>query len=110
MIEQLEHRGTGNASLALATEVVLILAAAVEAVLIAGLALLVSHVNADGATATAFMRLNELLVGPFAIVLGQIRHTASPLWRQLVALLGYGAIFTAAIGVVSWLDRRQALY
>jgi hypothetical protein len=110
VIEHLEHRGTGNASLAIATEVVLILAAAVEAVLIAGLALLVARVSAGSAAATAFMRLNELLVGPFAILLGLVQHVASPLWRQLVALLSYGVIFTVAVGVVSWFDRRQALY
>lgn len=110
MIDQLEHHGTGNASLAIATEVVLILAAALEAILIAGLALIAVRVGAGSATATAFMRLNELLVGPFAMLLGQVRHVASPLWRQLVAMLGYGLIFTAVVGAVSWLDRRQALY
>jgi hypothetical protein len=108
--EELEHRGTGNASLATATEVVLILAAALAAIVIAGLALIVARVGAGSATATSFMRLNELLVGPFAVLLGHVRQVASPLWQQLIALLGYGLIFTAAIGVVSWLDRRQALY
>ena len=88
----------------------LLLAAALEAIVIAGLALIVARVGAGSATATAFMRLNELLVGPFAILLGHGRQVASPLWQQLLALLGYGLIFTAAIGVVSWLDRRQALY
>jgi hypothetical protein len=110
VIGDLEHRGTGNASLAIATEVVLILAAALEAIVIAGLAVIVARVGTGSATATAFMRLNELLVGPFALLLGLVRQVTSPLWRQLVALFGYGLIFTAVVGVVSWLDRRQALY
>ena len=41
---------------------------------------------------------------------GYVNGYRPGLWRQLVALFGYGLIFTAVVGVVSWLDRRQALY
>ena len=58
-------RGTGNASLFGATEGVLLLAAASEAILIAGLVLVASRVGAGSVVGQSFLRLNELLLGPF---------------------------------------------
>jgi hypothetical protein len=109
-MEPFEHRGTGNASPINATEGVLLLAAAVETILVAGLALGISGVGAGSVTVTTFLRVNDLLLGPFAALGGTGGGRATLVVQQLAAVLGYGLVFLLIIGGVSWLDRRRLLY
>jgi len=109
-MEPFEHRGTGNASPINATEGILLLAAAVEAILVAGLALGISGVGAGSATAATFLRVNDLLLGPFAVLAGGGSGRSALIMQQGGAALGYGLVFLFIIGVVSWLDRRRLLY
>ena len=102
-----EHRGTVNASVFGATEGVLLLAAAVETSLIAGLALTVSRVGAGSAIGAFFLRLNEFLLGPFALIPSFGAEMVVAITRQTAAVLGYGLFFLLIIGGVSWLDRRR---
>jgi hypothetical protein len=99
------YRGTERASLTSATEGCLLLTAALETLLLAGLILIASRVG-QGSTATMiFLRLNDALVAPLAL----LPPLAAPLIRQCVAIVGYGALLTAMTGAVAWFDRRQAL-
>lgn len=98
-------RGTERASLTGATEGCLLLAAALETVLLAGFALLATHAGRGSVTADTFMRLNTLLIKP----VGLLPFFAAPLGRQIAAILIYGAILSAVAAAVAWLDRRQAL-
>jgi hypothetical protein len=109
-MEPFEHRGTGNASPINATEGILLLAAAVEAILVAGLALGISGVGAGSATAATFLRVNDLLLGPFAVLGGSGGGRSALVMQQVGAALGYGLVFLLIIGGVSWLDRRRLLY
>ena len=109
-MRQFEPRGTVNASLFGATEGVLLLAAAVETVLIAGLALLISRVGIGSVARALFLRLNDLLLGPFGLLLSSAGGVGADIGRQAVAVLGYGLFFLLIIGGVSWLDRRRAFY
>lgn len=83
----------------------MLLAAALETILLAGFALLATHAGRGSVTIAAFLRLNELLVRP----LGVLPALTAPLGRQFVALLAYGALLAALTTAVAWLDRRQAL-
>ena len=98
------YRGIERASLTSATEGCLLLAAAVETVLLASLALTISHAGRGSATIAAFLRLNELLVKPFGRL--SLSHLAV---RQFAAVIVYGALCAALTGTVAWLDRRQNL-
>lgn len=109
-MEQIEHRGTGNASPVNATEGVLLLGATIEAILVAGLALSLGGVGAGSATVATFLRLNDLLLGPFAILAGSDAGRTALIVQQIAAILGYGLIFLLIVGGVSWLDRRRMLY
>ena len=109
-MQQFEPRGTVNASLFGATEGVLLLAAAFESVLIAGLALLVSRVGIGSVAGALFLRLNDLLLGPFALLFISVGGSGVAIGRQVAAVLGYGLFFLLIIGGVSWLDRRRVFY
>jgi hypothetical protein len=109
-MEPFEHRGTGNASPINATEGILLLAAAVEAILVAGLALGISGVGTGSVAAATFLRANDLLLGPFAALGGGGGGRSALVVQQIAAALGYGLIFVLIIGGVSWLDRRRLLY
>lgn len=99
------YRGTERASLTSATEGCLLLTAALETMLLAGLILIASRVGQGSTATTIFLRLNEALVAPLAL----LPPLAAPLTRQLVAIVGYGAILATITGMVAWFDRRQAL-
>lgn len=105
----LERHGTVNASPIGATEGVLLLAAAVETLLLAGLVLVITGVGVGSAVLPAFLRLQDLVLGPFALLPlpGGVRSVA--IGRQLGAILGYGIFFSVIIGAVSWFDRRRLL-
>lgn len=83
----------------------MLLAAALETILLAGFALLATQAGRGSVTIATFLRLNELLVRP----LGVLPALTAPLSRQFVALLVYGALLAALTTAVAWLDRRQAL-
>ena len=103
-VEFRPYRGTERASLTSATEGCLLLAAALETVLLAGLALNISHAGRGSVTIAAFLRLNEALVKPFALL-----PVASLTARLCAAVVVYGALCAALTGAVAWLDRRQDL-
>ncbi|HEY8597660.1 MAG TPA: hypothetical protein VIL85_04475 [Thermomicrobiales bacterium] len=109
-MQQFEPRGTVHASLFGATEGVLLLAAAVESVLIAGLALLLSRVGIGSVVGALFLRLNDLLLGPFGLLYSSAGGAGATIGRQAVAVFGYGLFFLLIIGGVSWLDRRHVFY
>ena len=100
--------GTGNASPARVTEWVLTGAAAIETILVAALALLfVGATGGDGgglSVAGTVERLNALLLVPLRTVLPGV----SPVARQAVAVVVYGALFLALAGATSWVERRRA--
>lgn len=104
-----EPHGTGNASPLSATEGVLLLAAAVETILLAGLVLLIVRVGAGSATLDGFVWLNSILLGPFAALGGPGGTHAVAIGQQSGAVLGYGLFFLLLIGGVSWFDRRGLL-
>ncbi len=105
----LERRGTVNASPVGAAEGVILLAAAVETILLAGLALAITGVGVGSAALTGFLRLHNIVLGPFALLPlpGGARFVA--IGQQSVAVLGYGLFFGLLIGGVSWFDRRRLL-
>ena len=100
--------GMRNASPARVTEWVLIGAAAIETILVAALALLfVGATGGDGAgvsVAGTVERLNALLLVPLRTLLPGV----SPVARQAVAVVVYGALFLALAGAMSWVERRRA--
>jgi hypothetical protein len=100
----------GNASPINATEGVLLLAAAVDTILVAGLAILASGVGTGSVTVALFLRLNDLLLGPFAAVPAPAGARAAIIVPQAAAIVGYGLLFLLLIAGVSWLDRRRLLY
>lgn len=102
-----EPRGTVNASVLGATEGVLLLAAAVETSLIAGLALTISRVGVGSTIGTFFLHLNDILLGPFALIPSFGAGALATVGRQTAAVLGYGLFFLMIISGVSWLDRRR---
>jgi uncharacterized protein YggT (Ycf19 family) len=104
---QFEPRGTVNASVFGATEGVLLLAAAVETSLIAGLALTISRVGVGSTIGTFFLRLNDFLLGPFALIPSFGTGAFATVGRQSAAVLGYGLFFLLLISGVSWFDRRR---
>lgn len=99
------YRGTERASLTSATEGCLLLTAALETILIAGLFLLATHAGQGSVPTAIFLRLNETLVAPLAL----LPPLAVPLFRQFVAIVGYGVLLAVLTGMVAWFDRRQAL-
>jgi hypothetical protein len=103
-----QPRGTVNASIFSATEGVLLLAAAVETSLLAGLALTVSRVGTGSATGAFFLRLNEFLLGPFALIPSFGAEMVVAITRHTAAVLGYGLFFLLIIGGVSWLERQRS--
>jgi hypothetical protein len=98
-------RGIERASLSSATEGCLLLTAALETILIAGLFLLATRAGQGSVPTAIFLRLNEALVAPLAL----LPPLAAPLLRQFVAIAGYGALLATLTGTVAWFDRRQAL-
>ncbi len=106
-MEQFEPRGTGNASVFGATESVLLLAAAVESILVGGLALIASRVGNGSNAGAIFLRLNDFLLGPFALLPLPGDGLGATIGRQIAAIVGYGLFFLLIIGGVSWLDRRR---
>lgn len=103
----LERRGTVNASPVGATEGVILLAAAVETILLAGLVLTITGVGVGSAALAGFLRLHDIVLGPFALLPlpGGARFVA--IGQQCGAVLGYGLLFIVLIGGVSWVDRRR---
>jgi hypothetical protein len=103
-----ERRGTVNASPVGAAEGVVLLAAAVETILLAGLAITVVGVGTGSAILAGFLRLHGIVFGPFALVPlpGGARFAA--IGQQFGAALGYGLFFLLLIGGVSWLERRRS--
>ena len=99
------YRGTERASLTSATEGCLLLTAALETILIAGLFLLATRAGQGSVPTAIFLRLNEALVAPLAL----LPPLTAPLLRQILAILGYGALLAALTGTVAWFDQRQAL-
>lgn len=106
-MERIAPRGTGNASLVGATEGLVLLAAAVEAILVTGLALRIGGVGTGSATVASFSRLNDLLLSPAVVLIGTAPGFGASLAQQCVAILGYGLFFLVCIGMISWLDRRR---
>jgi hypothetical protein len=104
-VEFRAYRGTERASLSSATEGCLLLAAALEAILLAGLALEVSRAGRGSVITELFLRLNDLLVRP----LGLLPPLAGQLSQQIAAILLYGALLMALTATVAWFDRRQSL-
>jgi hypothetical protein len=104
-VELRARRGTERASLSNATEGCLLLTAALETILIAGLFLLATHAGQGSVPTAIFLRINEALVAPLAL----LPSLAGPLLRQIVAIIGYGGMLAALTGAVAWFDRRQAL-
>lgn len=96
------YRGTERASLTSATEGCLLLTAAVETILVAGLALIGSRAGRGSLAVDAFLRLNALLVQPFSAL-----PLAAPAARQIAAILAYAALCAALTGAVAWLDQRR---
>ena len=99
------HRGTERASLTSATEGCLLLAAALETILITGLFLLATRAGQGSVPTAIFLRLNEALVAPLAL----LPPLAAPLSRQVVAIVGFGTLLAVLTGAVAWFDRRHAL-
>ncbi len=103
---QINLRGTRNASLFSAMEGILALAAVVETVLCAGLALIVSRVGSGSATVGFFFAINKVVLGPFALLSIFGGGMATAIFQQLAAMLVYGLFFLLIIGGVSWLERQ----
>ncbi len=106
MIDRTGLRGTGNASLAGVAEGILILAAAIETVLLAGLVLIAGRVGQGSGLVAAFMRLNTALLRPLDL----IAFPSGAVLQQIAAMLGYGVVCFALVGALSWLERRRTLY
>jgi hypothetical protein len=103
----LERRGTVNASLVGATEGIVLLAAAVETILLVGLTLAITGVGTGSVILDPFLRLHDIVLGPFALVPlpGGARLVA--IGQRIGAILGYGLFFVLLISGVSWFDRRR---
>ncbi len=93
------------------TEGLLLIAAAVETLLVAGLALIAGGVERGGGVVGEFLRVNDLLIRPFTLLpFFSPPSTTTALPPQIAASLAYGAGLLLCAGIVSWLDRRRALY
>lgn len=93
------------------TEGLLLVVAAVETLLVAGLALIAGGVDRGSGVVEALRRVNDLLIRPFTLLpFLSSPSTTDALPRQIVAIVVYGAGLLLCVGVVSWLDRRRALY
>ena len=111
MSRQTGHRGTGNASLAGVREGLLIVAAAAETVLLAALVLIVAGTGQGSRVVARFLSLNAVLLRPFEPLPALSSSTpAAGGLRQIVAVVGYGAVLLVLVGVVAWLERRRDLY
>ena len=108
-MDDFQGRGTGSAALLAAADWVLYLAAAVETILLAGLVVLASRVEPGSLIVPAYLRLNALVLGPFAHVPVPASVVLAGLVRQVLAILVYGGLFGGMLGGLSWLGRRQAL-
>lgn len=107
MIVPRQSGGTGHASLLGVIDGLLILVALAETILLARLALLLGNIGQDSAAAGVLVRVNAALLRP----LGLVPAVALPAnARQVVAIVGYGAVCFAAVGLVSWFERRRAIY
>lgn len=104
-VEFKTYRGTERASLSIATEGCLLFAAALETIIIAGLALKITDAGRGSVTIALFLRLNDLLVQP----LGLLPPLAGAIGRQIAAAVIYGVIAVAVAATIAWVDRRQAL-
>lgn len=83
----------------------MLLAAALEAILLAGLALRVLNAGQGSVSIGRFLRLNDLLTQP----LGLLPPLAGQISQQIAAILVYGALVMALTATVAWFDRRQGL-
>ena len=104
-----ERHGTVNASPGGATEGVVLLAAAVETILIAGLALALTNAGVGSVALAGFLRLHDIVLGPFALLPSPGEARFAAIGQQLAAITGYGFFFMLLIGGVSWFDRRRLL-
>ncbi len=103
----LERHGTVNATSVGATEGLVFLAAAVETILLSGLALALANVGVGSPTMANFMRLHDIVFGPFVLLLLPGEEHLVAIGQQFAAVLGYGLFFVVLIGGVSWFDRRR---
>ncbi len=103
----LERHGTVNASPMGATEGVILLAAAIEAFLLAGLALAITGVGVGSMVLVGFLRLHDIVLGPFALLSLPGGAHAVTIGQQCAAVVGYGLFFVILIGGMSWFDRRR---
>lgn len=92
------------------TEGLLIIAAAMETLLVAGLALIAGGVERGGGVVGEFLRVNDLLIRPFTLLPFFSPPSTTTALPQLAASLAYGAGLLLCAGIVSWLDRHRALY
>lgn len=105
MDDEIRLRGTRNAAPVGATEGLLVCVAAVETVLLAGFALVVGGVGAGSGVVASFARLNALFLVPFR----WLPAAAAAGVRQLLALVVYGAVLLALVGLSARAARRRAL-
>jgi hypothetical protein len=87
----------------------LVLAAAVETILLASLALTIGNVGRGSDVAGALARCNAALLRPLNLS-PALALTAPAAVQQVVATLGYAVAFLTLIGVVSWFERRRLVY
>lgn len=92
-------------------EGILIVTAAAETILLAGLVLIVGGIGQGSRVVATLLSLNAVLLRPIAVLpfLPSSTTTADGP-RQVVAMVGYGAVFLVLVGAVSWFERRRDLY
>ena len=93
------------------TEGLLLVAAALETLLVAGLALIAGGVERGSGAVGVLLRVNDLLIRPFTLLpFFSPPSTTNALPPRIAACLAYGAGLLLCAGIVSWIDRRRALY
>lgn len=92
-----------TASFAL-TDAMLVVAAAIETVLVAALILSVSGVGPGSGIAAALLRVNDLPLAPLRLVLWWLPFVP----RQMLAVMLYFSFFALLTGACSWYERGKS--